>query len=258
MKQIIKACFTIIFGATIQFVASSGVAAEAAHQTVSCSLCHSSSSISSASFSAPVSKECEACHPSDLFSDSQFHAAASNRCIDCHDFHEPEKITINSVASSWDSTRNFSVGHCQACHDRRGSLKNLSPSHKVAARLYHNGADQLYDASPSEACLWCHSNTSTSNWKNTPGVGTLAFNTHASHPYSIRVLPGVNSTSNWVQNDIDPQIPLFDGFMECQTCHLLTSGNETSMIPFPNEYDLCNGCHQQERQSNSMASLNLQ
>ncbi len=141
----------------------------------------------------------------------------------------------------------MSEAHCQSCHDQRGTLTSLSSSHRVAAGLYHNEAGQLDNTSPSQACLRCHSNSSNSSWQNETEDGILAFNTHASHPYSIRVIPGQGNGTNKIRHDIDSRLPLFGGVMECQTCHLLTAGNEDLMIPFPAKYDLCLGCHGQNK-----------
>jgi hypothetical protein len=91
-------------------------------------------------------------------------------------------------------------------------------------------------------CLRCHDNSSSSTWKAATD-GQLSFNTHASHPYGIRVIPGKGNSSNWIAHEIDSRLPMFEGKMECQTCHLLTADNEDLMVPFETKYDLCRGCH---------------
>jgi len=132
---------------------------------------------------------------------------------------------------------------CLSCHDSRGDLASLSPAHRKAAQLYHAQAAQLQNVSPSQTCLNCHSNQSSSSWQDQTDGAVIAFSEHASHPFGIRVVPGAGDSSNWIARDIDPRLPLFDGRIECQTCHLLTAANDELMIPFPTKYDLCKGCH---------------
>jgi predicted CXXCH cytochrome family protein len=135
-------------------------------------------------------------------------------------------------------------GHCQSCHDRRGSLGALSPAHRVAAGLYHEEASALSRLSPSQACLRCHDNTSGSTWQ-TATDRQLSFNTHASHPFGVLAIPRKDNSSNWIAQEIDPRLPIFDGKIECQTCHLLTAGAEDLLVPFPRKAELCLGCHQE-------------
>ncbi len=219
-----------------------------AHQEAACGPCHKMTSFSSESGSgsvaSPANMKCLECHQTDKMSQNAFHASASGRCLDCHVFHNPDKIAISPENNLLIRGDDIAGAHCQSCHDSRGRLTSLSPSHKVAANLYHNEAGSLGNTSPSQACLRCHSGASNSSWQTATEEGILAFNTHASHPFGIRVIPGQGNSTNRIRHDIDPRLPLFDGMMECQTCHLLTAGNEDLMIPFPAKYDLCNGCHE--------------
>lgn len=213
-----------------------------AHQEASCSPCHKTAGITSEAFSTPVNNKCLECHKFNQISSSAFHESPSGSCVACHNFHEPSQITVAVDGAALELNMEADVGHCQACHDSRGSLSNLSPGHKVAASLYHAEAAQLEKTTPSEACLRCHSNTSNSNWQTTTNE-KISFNAHASHPLGIKVVAGKGNSTNWIRADIDPRLPLFEGTIECQTCHLLTADSDHLMIPFPSKYDLCKGCH---------------
>ena len=245
MRHSTKAYTIFLLGAVV-FAAAPGASnpQPTVHQGEACGPCHLSVSISSESFKAPANAECLGCHQANQISKGVFHASAQGRCVDCHNFHEPENITVSPSGTPQKLIGTTDGGHCQSCHDPRGTLSSLSSAHKAAANLYHNEADQLAYISPSQACLRCHSDVSGSSWQTVPEDEILAFNTHASHPYSIRVIPGQGNSTNWIREEIDPRLPLFDGVMECQTCHLLTANNDDLMVPFATKYDLCNGCHQ--------------
>lgn len=213
------------------------------HEGIACSNCHQSGAMAASAEAGSPSGECVGCHSAAEVSRGRFHGTAQNRCLECHSFHEPELVTTIAGSVALKTAGNMDGGHCQSCHDSRGNLGSLSPSHKVAAELYHREAGQLENTSPSDACLKCHSNSSDSSWQAATNGEVLAFNTHASHPYSVKVIPGKGNSSNWIAHEIDARLPLFEGKIECQTCHLLTADNDDLMVPFETKYDLCLGCH---------------
>lgn len=223
-------------------LSSPALAESVSHDTVACGSCHSSGTFVASSNAASRAEECRGCHqPADL-AQGRFHQSEMGDCLDCHSFHSPEVVTTSVGDISLIASGMKENGHCQSCHDSRGRLGTLSPAHKVAAQLYHAEASTLTRESPSQACLRCHGNTSDSTWQSAT-EGHLSFNTHASHPFSVPVIPGKGNSSNWIAHQIDPRLPIFDGKMECQTCHLLTADNEDLMVPFETKYDLCLGCH---------------
>jgi hypothetical protein len=214
-----------------------------AHEGIACDTCHGSSRLDSGIGTIATIDKCQQCHSFAEVTQGRFHKAARNRCLECHSFHNPSQVTAIVGNVEMALANDQSLGHCQACHDARGNLDSLSPGHETAADLYHRAAGEMQSISPSEACLRCHSEDSESPWRSAAGEGSLAINTHASHPFSIRVLPGKGTGTNWIAHQIDERLPLFDGVMECQTCHLLTVGTTDLMIPFDTKYDLCKGCH---------------
>jgi len=217
-----------------------------AHSGAECAGCHGGG-VAPQRNAAQVSRECLSCHRMDRLraGTASVHGRQNNRCLECHSFHAPTQVTVASNPSNRVPVGSLDSAHCQGCHGPSGNLGHLSPAHRTAAELYHTQAQQLQNTSPSEACLNCHSNLTASAWQSKTDGAALAFNEHASHPYGIRVIPGSGNSSNWIAYDIDPRLPLFDGRMECQTCHLLTAGTEDLMIPFETKYDLCKGCHRQ-------------
>jgi predicted CXXCH cytochrome family protein len=54
------------------------------------------------------------------------------------------------------------------------------------------------------------------------------------------------SQSKGLRWKLDPRIRLFDGRIECQTCHLLGAGTDDLLVEFERKYDLCLGCHEFE------------
>ena len=215
------------------------------HAAAMCASCHEGGGAPGRNADA-LTAACLDCHKKSNFQQVglvESHGADGRHCQDCHMFHEP--TIVNSPVGEIDLGKLGQAGkaHCAACHDKRGDLHSLSPAHQVAAFLYHDDVKALQETSPSEACLNCHSNLTATNWQAMAPGKALAFNQHASHPYGVRVIPGKGDTSNWIAKEIDPRIPLFEGRLECQSCHLLTAGNDDLMIPFPAKYDLCKGCH---------------
>jgi predicted CXXCH cytochrome family protein len=135
------------------------------------------------------------------------------------------------------------AGHCAACHAPGSDLARLSPAHRQAAALYHRDAALLDGTSPSQGCLNCHAAGSGSPWVREVSDRNLTFNPHATHPLGVDVVPGSGQDERRLRAVLDPKLRLFDGRLECQTCHNLTAATEDLLVPFPQPYDLCLGCH---------------
>jgi hypothetical protein len=218
--------------------------APTAHREAACGSCHDGGTATRTP--AALDGACTSCHGrADQLPATDFavHGASGRGCLDCHAFHEPSLVRTRAGRIDLDALAGVDPGHCRACHDPRGDTALLSPAHRAAARLYHEDLGALRGLTPSEACLECHANGSGSPWQGRAPGQPLTFNQHASHPYGVRVIPGSGNSSNWIARDIDPRLRLFRGRMECQTCHLLSAGNDDLMVPFPAKYDLCKGCH---------------
>ena len=160
-------------------------------------------------------------------------------------FHQPATVQTAVGQVDLGDGGNMNQGHCRSCHSPEGSLRNLDSAHRQAATLYHAQAARLADVSPSAACLRCHDQGSQSSWMQAVADEALVFNPHASHPYGVPYRPRA-TRGNWqLARVVDHRIPLFEGKVECQSCHLLTSGTENLLIPFPSRTELCLGCHQE-------------
>ncbi len=235
----------ILFG--IQLVLFAGPqqsqAESSVHGGISCGACHDSGSLESGMVKIAAVSRCQQCHLSTDIAKGIFHGANIDRCTNCHSFHNPNRVSVKIGNAELATTLDLSMGHCQSCHDARGNLDSLSPGHKVASELYHQKAGEIQSLPPSESCLRCHSNKPEETWRAASGLDHLDIHFHSSHPYGIKVIPGKGDRINWIANQIDDRLPLFDGKMECQTCHLLTADNEDLLIPFETKYDLCRGCH---------------
>jgi len=223
---------------------SLAIASPSAHNRARCNGCHAGGAAATLN-AVTIADQCGTCHqPGALTSASaSFHTNSRGRCLNCHSFHQPDQVALDSGTEPPVNFATSGNAACRACHGPNGNLASLSPAHRTAATLYHSQARQLQNVSPSQPCLNCHSNQSSSSWRDETDGAVIAFSEHASHPFGIQVVPGAGDSSNWITRNIDPRLPLFDGRIECQTCHLLTADNDDLMIPFPTKYDLCKGCH---------------
>ena len=70
------------------------------------------------------------------------------------------------------------------------------------------------------------------------------FHEHASHPYGMTLMLGRETGGYRIRNRIDSRIPLFDGVVECQSCHQIAEETDDLVIRFETKYDLCLGCHE--------------
>jgi hypothetical protein len=220
-----------------------------AHRTAMCGDCHSSG-LASVSNTDVVSRQCSNCHTLKSLAASSVsknftHSTQSGQCLACHTFHDPSQLTTANNPDFQVPRAALNLAQCQGCHNPQGDLAQISDAHQKAAELYHAQAQKLSPSSPSQTCLNCHSNLSASNWQSKTVGAVVAFIEHASHPYGIKVVPGAGNSSNGIAWEIDKRLPLFDGRMECQTCHLLTAGTDDLLIAFEAKYDLCKGCHRQ-------------
>lgn len=231
-----------------------------AHGTALCGDCHSGG-IAPQHNAELIARQCSDCHDSQTLAvqSASGHHQGANQCLDCHSFHDPSQIAVAKNAAIQVPLSAIDSAQCQGCHGAQSNLKLLSAAHRKAAELYHDQAKQLQHANASETCLNCHSNLSASDWQAKTDGAVLAFNEHGSHPYGVNVVPGSGNSSNWIAWEIDQRLPLFDGRMECQTCHQLTAGTDDLLIPFETKYDLCKGCHRQygdEKSGQLVANLN--
>jgi predicted CXXCH cytochrome family protein len=95
----------------------------------------------------------------------------------------------------------------------------------------------------------CHDRASGDDFETASSSGPPRFSLQASHPIRIQVRPGDGKDNQRIRTTIDGRIRLFEGFIECQTCHALLSPMEDFLVAFETKYELCRGCHQLEARS---------
>lgn len=241
----------------VSFVLSSGgVRSEPGspddHANLACAECHGfgSKTAQPGGSRATPSRICLSCHSLQPASSERilhrFHDDTARSCTDCHSFHEPERIEAGGQTFRFDYGHTGHAGHCLACHDRSGSLDELSPGHVEAATLYHSDARSIRDLNPSEACMLCHDRHGEMLSVSLTASNAPRFRMEATHPIRVPVdRGGAGGKMRW---RLDPRIRLIDQRIECQTCHLLSSPVEDLLVEFETKYDLCLGCHQFESQ----------
>lgn len=229
------------------------------HAGISCALCHGARVVRAAAATVgdgpdPRSRACRDCHrevgrsraaSAQAGASLGFHGDPKADCAGCHSFHEPGRLktAVGDLRTGSAGLEGAAAGHCRACHAPGATLANLSPAHREAAALYHRDAALLAGASPSQGCLNCHAEGSASTWMREISASSLAFNQHATHPLGVDVVPGSGLDERRLRAIIDPKLPLFDGRLECQTCHDLTARTTDLLVAFEEPSDLCLGCH---------------
>ncbi len=247
MKNLHLGICTLLIVATAVWAGAPAVADDTprGHDNPDCRLCHMRTAGTAASVRHD-SGACRSCHP-DLFHGRAeglgFHGpGAARRCLDCHSYHTPGTVRTTRGDLELASLKDLNLGHCQGCHEG-GNLAELSEAHLAAANLYHTQAHRLRDLSPSEACLQCHSESRATDWQEQGGQ-VLSFSEHATHPFGMEVVAGAGSFAHRIRRQPDPTIPLFEGRIECATCHQLAGQQKDRVRTAGSPRDLCLGCHQ--------------
>ncbi len=249
MKNKTLFCLFVIVGLSLTnpCLAGTSTAEPDAHKTATCSLCHRAGARIASVQNPGPGKLCLSCHkdPHDAQATRVAARPGQPDCLRCHSFHDTSKMKTPGGLLASDSP-SMDSGYCYGCHSPEGNLSRVSPAHRTAASLYHSAGGELKTESPSESCLRCHAAGSGSSWQTQIQGRTLAFNPHASHPYGVMVVPGSGNTVDHIRWEPDQRLPLFDGRLECQSCHLLSAGTQYDLVKYENPYDLCLGCHQHE------------
>ena len=60
-----------------------------------------------------------------------------------------------------------------------------------------------------------------------------------------------------IRRELDPRIRLFDGDMECQTCHQLATRTRYALAAVESPKALCLGCHEFKRGATPMGDRSL-
>lgn len=220
------------------------------HADISCATCHV---LVAQNGTEPVEVQdlgvaCRPCHdvtPGDTGSPNFFHRDADGQCVRCHSFHEAGTFTAMgrrhpvgvSEGSAWD--------HCRVCHRGGGSAVRVSDGHRAAADLlYHARHRELGTMSLSEGCMVCHSATSSSGPRLPQGLVSPRFNGHAGHRFGVKLVLGRRMGNGRIRDKVDERIALFEGRIECQTCHDITQSTTDYLMPFDPPYAMCETCHE--------------
>lgn len=218
------------------------------HDSVECSYCHVpvADIVGDEPLVIDLNRNCRTCHApekADQTSGLTFHSS-SKPCSACHSFHAPDQIHAAERTFRYRFDRNSQQRtQCFSCHGDGENLALLSDGHKRAAAVYHSDYTKLTSASPSQSCMLCHSETSSLNAEFTEGLMIPKFTEHGDHPMGVKVVAGRGEPGNRMRFIIDSRLRLFDGKVECQTCHSLSATTKDRLVPFTSTTELCNGCH---------------
>jgi len=217
-----------------------------AHQGQDCAKCHAILAYADDS-ALPLpdpSAGCQSCHAAGTAaapSESIWHTSENQDCVRCHSFHESNMIFAAGDEFEFSRQSQVQKMACLTCHNPSTSLENVAQYHVEARHLFHSDIP-LNAATLSEVCLNCHGG------ELTPGAADLTTKaisvTHSvSHPIGVEPIPGEGDNTNRIRFQLDPKVALYDGRIECQTCHQLNRSQIAFSSPFEPAYDLCLGCH---------------
>jgi predicted CXXCH cytochrome family protein len=195
--------------------------------------------------------KCLSCHGAEFEREAGmglgFHDETDKSCLICHSFHETDFIKARGIGFRLDFRENEQLASCIACHGQGMSLSDLSPSHRYAAAIYHNDYQLQRLMSPSDLCLICHSTEARTTAFDLDNINPPRFHEIASHPYGVEVRSNGHNSRMRIRSDIDPRVILFNGRIECQTCHSLTSRNDDYLVRVGSYEQLCLSCHEHNR-----------
>ena len=221
----------------------------AEHTSAACGNCHQffASVETDGLGEVDLGQGCRDCHNSQPFklaeNYGQFHADDSRSCAECHSFHDVSRIKAGSQAFRFDGSDKTRF-LCRTCHNREGAIEGISAGHRAAREYYHRDSQYFEKLTPSATCQECHSGNVTLKIENGEFRRAIHINSLASHPIG-RPLGRMSSLSDKALEI--SQLYVFDGQVDCQTCHRLNSGSNASLHTFDNQYDLCWSCHSQGR-----------
>lgn len=222
---------------------SAGLESVHPHEGVECGNCHSfGSKAIGGGMTRPSSQNCLSCHSPAANTDSPFHdTRVAGECADCHSFHKPELVIAAADTMSMDFAV-LATALCLDCHKSSGLQPEVSAGHRQAAELIHSQRTMAMAKAPSEFCLTCHSNERSGGSeaaRNAP-----RFHVSASHVFGQTMTAGVSRPGSAfrIQNDIPTHLSIFDGKIECQTCHSMNSDNNY-LLSQTIEDGLCGSCH---------------
>jgi len=251
LETILAAVVLVGFGLLVHLSRAKDKA-QSPHQTAECAICHATVADITGEGAAFIdaSSKCRTCHVrlDDLSAPRlTFHRNENRRCLDCHSFHTPDEIIVGNRTFHAESNRPAQKALCSSCHGIGEDVGMLSQGHRAAAGLFHSDYKMLAGLSPSEACMICHSDQTRSDMVATPPLNSIpTFSRHGNHPTGIPLVLGRQLASSRLKRSLDPDIQLFSGRIECQTCHSLSSSTQFHLIAGTDNNTLCRKCHEME------------
>jgi len=236
--------------------------AAASHDEIACAKCHSMEAGSGTILDCMVSfaeagQTCRSCHS--VFATEtadgrlSFHENTTRNCIECHNFHDPEVVVAGRASFAVDFRSDDHLDQCALCHSGGMSLHDLSESHRIASAVYHIDSERLDNMTISEACLTCHDQNSSGEVSSGIPADWPRLNVHASHPFGVDLFQFAGSGSFDLR--VDPNIALFNGKIECATCHRMDSQGDDLLVANGDYEALCSSCHVRKQPASSTMAL---
>ncbi len=244
----------MVMAILVMMVAGRSAGAGSAHELVACDRCHAGSG-------APIvyggDTACRSCHAGAARGDAvllTFHARPDRGCLECHAYHAPEEIRAGAVVFRFAHDDASARALCRSCHAPGGDLAALSDDHRAAAAVYHADSSRLAGLTPSQSCLLCHGNAGGDAGAQRLTSVAPRFAEHASHPYGVAARSGGGGGFP-VKPRIDGRLELFDGRIECQTCHRIAGETADLLVALDGPDGLCLGCHGRAGSERSTVSV---
>ncbi len=220
---------------------------DSAHEQADCGNCHTF--VASTNAAPPVNRsaQCLSCHSKRPSSTGLAFHNGNRDCLECHNYHRTGMLLASDREFHFNFNSDRLVAQCRTCHHDASRPRNLSPGHEAAVSVYHSDSYQLSGLTPSQGCLLCHSRTTRTMAPSTGSLEPPRFSEHASHPVGQTVVPGSGRGRNKIRTELDPRLELYNGRIECQTCHSMTSQTTYLLADFESTTALCQGCHEHGR-----------
>jgi predicted CXXCH cytochrome family protein len=151
-------------------------------------------------------------------------------CLTCHD---PAALDRGGAALR---SPPAAAGLCAACHDPLGTGRDQM----------HATSGRAHDGSDSAACLACHDGSVAADvgYRLGPPAGPPSWDRLATrHPIGVPQRPRYPGDTLRSPASLDRRIRLFDGKVECGSCHSVYAGTP-GLLVMPNDGSrLCLACH---------------
>lgn len=219
------------------------------HQNAPCTGCHPIivSRDNNDAMSLPGNRDCLSCHRGkagfEKTGNLVFHGDPSRNCTDCHSFHQTNRLSAKGSAFIFDYQNNGLIEHCRSCHKVDATITGFEFTHRIAQDTYHRDFNTLADANLSEPCLNCHRDGLDSKKDDLLSPAAPAIHSDLGHPQGDSPVFGPSAGGFSEKIPTDPKIKLFEGRIECQTCHDLTSDSDNLLSAADQPSDQCLSCH---------------